>query len=196
MVYNPLEDAFYVSTGDHDQPDGLECHWLRGTYDASTDIWNWRVIMSNKQNTRYKSGGINVIDGKVYWIADCNGSEPHDYGIFCCMPEHIDAWEKHVCLFNPKVMSGCMIAQDGIFLASHCAPASNMDTGIIVSTDSGKTWAQYDLKECGARSPVRFSEKNSEGWFRVDLRRDWVDFTDEILFIKPKQQELTYEKRI
>ena len=79
-----------------------------------------------------------------------------------------------------------MIIQDGIFLASHCAPASPMNTGIIVSTDNGETWDQYDLEECGPRSLVRFHERNSDGWFRADLREGWIEFTDEVLFIKPK----------
>jgi hypothetical protein len=78
-----------------------------------------------------------------------------------------------------------MIIQDGVFLASHCAPASTMDTGFIVSTDRGKTWAQYDLKEFGKRSPTRFHEKNGEGWFRVDLRSGWITRA-EVVFIKPK----------
>ena len=78
-----------------------------------------------------------------------------------------------------------MIIQDGVILASHCAPASPMNTGFIISTDMGKTWAQHDLKELGKRSPTRFHEKNSEGWFRVDLRSGWIQRA-EVLFIKPK----------
>jgi len=83
-------------------------------------------------------------------------------------------------------LSGSMIIQDGVILASHCAPASPMDTGIIVSLDLGQTWAQYDLKEFGKRSPAVFHQKNSEGWFRMDLRKGWVDY-GEVLFIKPKK---------
>jgi hypothetical protein len=54
-----------------------------------------------------------------------------------------------------------------------------------VSPDLGRTWAEYDLQELGRRSPVRFHEKNAEGWFRVDLRAGWIDRA-EVLFIKPK----------
>jgi hypothetical protein len=79
-----------------------------------------------------------------------------------------------------------MIIQDGVILASHCAPASPMATGFIVSLDMGKTWAQYDLKEFGSRSPCRFHRKNREGWFRVDLRSSWVT-PAEMMFIKPKE---------
>ncbi len=49
----------------------------------------------------------------------------------------------------------------------------------------GKTWAQYDLKEFGRRSPCRFHRMNGEGWFRVDLRSGWVS-PAEMGFIKPK----------
>ena len=164
---------------------GHECHWLRGTYDAKKDKWQWKVLVSTQSNSRYKSGGINFVDGQVYWISDANGPKPHDRGIFRCAPADIANPEKHTLLFNPQVESGNMIIQDGVILASHCAPASPMNTGFIVSTDMGKTWAQYDLKEFGKRSPTRFHEKNSEGWFRVDLRSGWIQQA-EVLFIKPK----------
>jgi hypothetical protein len=185
VAYNPAEDAFYACTGDLDRGSGHECHWLRGTYDAKKDAWQWRVLVSTQSNTRYKSGGISFADGQVYWISDANGPLPHDRGIFRCAPADIANPEKHTLLFNPEVESGNMIIQDGVILASHCAPASPMATGFIVSTDMGKTWAQYDLKECGRRSPTRFHEKSGEGWFRVDLRSGWIDRA-EVLFIKPK----------
>jgi len=50
----------------------------------------------------------------------------------------------------------------------------------------GRTWAQYDLKELGRRSPVRFDRKNRDGWFRIDLRLGWIE-RGEVLFVKPKQ---------
>jgi len=187
VAYNPVEDAFYACTGDGDRAEGFfECHWLRGTYDASADRWDWKVIITEHLNSRYKGGGITFIDGIVYWISDSNGPEPYDRGVFCCAPEDLGKPEKHTRLFNPEVESGAMVVQDGVFLASHCAPASPMDTGIIISTDSGRTWAQYDLKEYGKRSPTRFHEKNGEGWFRMDLRKGWIERA-EVLFLKPKE---------
>lgn len=186
VAYNPAEDAFYACTGDGDRPEGFECHWLRGTYDEDSDSWDWKVIISDHLNSRYKCGGITFVDGKLYWISDSNGPEPYDRGVFCCDPADIANKEKHERLFNPGVESGCMIIQDGVILAAHCAPASPMATGFIVSTDMGKTWAQYDLKEFGRRSPCRFDRMNSEGWFRVDLRTSWVT-PAEMMFIKPKK---------
>ena len=185
VAYNPAEDAFYACTGDATRDFGHECHWLKGTYDAKNDKWSWRVLVSDTSNSRYKCGGINFVGGKVYWISDANGPLPHDRGIFRCDPADLTNPQKHTMLFNPGVESGCMIIQDGVMLASHCAPASPMNTGFIVSTDMGKTWAQYDLKEFGKRSPTRFHEKNGEGWFRIDLRSGWVQQAD-VVFIKPK----------
>ncbi len=75
-----------------------------------------KLIVSDASNSRYKCGGINFVDGQLYW-------------------------------------SGNMIIQDGVILASHCAPASAMAAGIIVALDLGKTWAQYDLQKFGKRSP-------------------------------------------
>ena len=54
----------------------------------------------------------------------------------------------------------------------------------------GKTWAQYDLKEFGPRSGCRIHRKNSECWFRLDLRKGWIDRA-EVMFIKPKSQRIT-----
>ena len=187
VAYNPAEDAFYACTGDFDRGDVRECHWLRGTYDAAKDTWHWKVIVSDRMNSRYKCGGINFVDGKLYWISDSNGPKPYDRGVFRCDPADITVPAKHTRLFNPGVESGNMIIQDGVILASHCAPASPMATGFIVSLDMGKTWAQYDLREFGRRSPCRFNRKNSEGWFRVDLRSSWVTPAG-MMFIKPKKR--------
>jgi hypothetical protein len=186
VAYNPAENAFYACTGDHDQAEKHECHWLKGVYDAKKDKWRWTVLVSDAPNSRYKSGGINFVEGKVYWIADANGPKPHDRGIFRCDPTEIGNPKAHTMLFNPQVESANMIIQDGVILASHCAPASPYATGLIVSLDLGRTWAQYDLKEFGRRSPVRFQKKNSDGWFRVDLRSGWIERA-EVLFIKPKE---------
>ena len=185
VAYNTGEDAFYACTGDHDQEEGLECHWLKGTYDAASDIWDWQVLVSDHLNSRYKAGGIQFVEGQLYWISDSNGPEPYDRGVFRCDPDDLTRPEAHTLLFNPGVESGNMIIQDGFFLASHCAPASPLATGIIVSLDGGETWAQYDLKELGRRSPTRFHEKNGEGWFRMDLRTGWIQH-GEVLFLKPK----------
>jgi len=186
VAYNPAEDAFYACTGDHDKAEGYECHWLKGRYDAVKDEWHWTVLVSDSLNSRYKSGGINFVEGQLYWISDANGPEPHDRGVFRCSPTDIAKPEAHTLLFNPRVESGNMIIQDKVILASHCAPASPLDTGFIISLDLGQTWEQYDLKEFGKRSPTRFHEKNSDGWFRVDLRSGWVAYA-ETLFIKPKE---------
>ena len=188
VTYNPAENAFYACTGDIDRTHGKEVHWLRGTYDAKADKWDWKHVISVDSNSRFKCGGINFIDGKCYWIADANGpaiANRHDRGIFMCDPQDITDKSKHTLLFNPMFESANMLVQDGIMLATHCAPASTYACGIIYSPDMGKTWAQYDLKEFGPRSGCRIHRKNSDGWFRMDLRKGWIERA-EVLFIKPK----------
>lgn len=190
VAYNAVEKAFYACTGDHDGgSQGLECHWLRGTYNAKKDSWDWKVVVSESQVSRYKSGGINFVDGQLYFAADANGKLPpgkkHDRGIFRCRPEDIADPAKHTMLFNPEYESANMIIDDGAILSAHYAPASPYQTGIIFSPDLGKTWAQYDLKQFGPRSPVRMHKKNSDGWFRMDLRSGWIT-PGEVLLIKPK----------
>jgi hypothetical protein len=185
VAYNPAENAFYACTGDRDRPEGRECHWLRGIYDANNDKWTWKVLISDASNSRYKSGGFNFVDGKLYWVADANGPTPYDRGVFRCDPADITRPEAHTMLFNPQYESANMIIQDGVILAAHYAPASPYSTGFIYSPDMGKTWAQYDLSYFGRRSPVRFHKKNSDGWFRIDLRTGWIKRAG-VLFIKPK----------
>jgi hypothetical protein len=175
-------------TGDANQPEGFECHWLRGTYDAAHDSWEWSVIVSDSLNSRYKCGGLNFVDGMVYWISDANGPEPHDRGLFRCHPSDIPHRDKHEMLFNPEYECANMIIQDGVILAAHYATASPYRLGIIYSPDLGRTWAQYDLTELGPLSPVRFHYQNSDGWFRVDLRKRWIE-RNNVLFIKPKRVE-------
>jgi len=185
VAYNPAEDAFYACTGDRDREEGRECHWLRGAYDMKKDKWRWNVVVSGPSNSRYKSGGINFVDGRLYWVADANGPKPHDRGIFMCDPADLARPEAHTMLFNPEYEAANMIIEDGVILSSHYAPASPYSTGFIISPDMGRTWAQYDLKEFGRRSPVRFHRKNSDGWFRIDLRSGWIE-RGEVMFIKPK----------
>ncbi len=189
VVYNPAERAFYACTGDINRGHGNECHWLGGTYDAKADAWDWKVIISVNSNSRYKSGGNNFVDGQLYWAADANGPKPdgqkHDRGIFRCSPADFTDPSKHKLLFQAEFEMANMIIEDGIILAGHCAPASTYKTGIAFSPDLGKTWVEYDLAELGPRSPVRIQPKNSDGWFRMDLRKGWIERA-EVLFIKPK----------
>jgi hypothetical protein len=189
VVYNPAERAFYACTGDTNRGHGDECHWLRGTYDARADSWDWKVLISVNANSRFKSGGINFVDGRLYWAADANGrrqpAEKYDRGIFRCDPANLTETGKHTQLFDAQFEMANMIIQDGVMVAGHCAPASTFKTGIAYSPDMGKTWAEHDLAEFGPRSPVRFQPKNADGWFRVDLRKGWIERAD-VLFIKPK----------
>jgi hypothetical protein len=189
VVFNPAERAFYACTGDINRGYGNECHWLRGVYDARADKWDWRVLVSVNSNSRYKSGGICFVDGQLYWAADANGpkapSEKYDRGIFRCDPKDLADPKKHTLIYNAEFEMANMIIEEGVILAGHCAPASTFKTGIAISPDLGKTWAEYDLAELGPRSPVRFHPKNSDGWFRVDLRKGWIE-RGEVLFIKPK----------
>ena len=185
VAYNPAEDAFYACTGDGNRPEGWECHWLRGTYNQAKDKWNWKVILTESLNSRYKAGGINFVDGRMYWASDANGPEPWDRGIFSCNPADIGNPEAHTLLFNPKYETGIMIIEDGVILATQYAVASLYTLGILFSPDLGKTWFEYDIKDFGPYSPARIHKKNAEGWFRLDLRKGWIDLAD-YMFIKPK----------
>ena len=189
VTFNPGDHSFYACTGDIDRGAGKECHWLRGQFDSDSELWEWKHLISVDSNSRFKCGGINFLDdGKCYWIADANGpaiANRHDRGIFMCDPKDITDTSKHTLLFNPMFESANMLHQDGVFVATHCAPASTYACGIIWSPDNGKTWAQYDLKEFGPRSGCRIQRKNSDGWFRMDLRKGWIERA-EVLFLKPK----------
>ena len=190
VSYNPAENAFYACTGDNNRVHGKpECHWLRGTYDPRADRWDWRVVVSSESKSRFKSGGINVADGQIYWVADSNGEknpdEKYDRGIFRSAPADLAHPERHVKLYDAPYELAVMTVDGDVLLAPEYGPANPCLTGFLISTDKGRTWGVYDLKEFGDRSGVRVNRRNSEGWFRVDLRAKWLDRA-EVLFIKPK----------
>ncbi len=189
VTYHAAENAFYAVTGDIDRGHGNEVHWLRGAYDATSDKWAWKTLISVNSNSRFKCGGLNFIDGQLCWIADANGlaiANRYDRGIFQCAPQDLTDTTKHTLLYNPGYESANMLHHEGIYVATHCAPASPYGCGIIWSSDKGKTWAQYDLKELAPRSGCRINYPNTDGWFRMDLRKGWIERA-EVLFLKPKK---------
>jgi len=189
VTYHAAENAFYAVTGDIDRGHGNEVHWLRGTYDAAADQWDWKLVISVNSNSRFKCGGLNFIDGQICWIADANGlaiANRYDRGIFQCAPQDLTDTTKHTLLYNPGYESANMLHHEGIYVATHCALASPYGCGIIWSSDKGKTWAQYDLKELAPRSGCRINYPNTDGWFRMDLRKGWIERA-EVLFLKPKK---------
>ena len=137
VAFNPAERAFYACTGDLNRGHGNECHWLRGKYDASADKWDWQVLVSVDSNSRFKSGGINFVDGQLYWAADANGpklpDQRYDRGVFRCAPSELADRKKHTLLYDAKFEMANMIIEDGVILAGHCAPASTFATGVAVS---------------------------------------------------------------
>ncbi len=78
-----------------------------------------------------------------------------------------------------------MIIEDGVIVAGHCAPASTYKTGIAFSPTWARPGRNTTWPSTAPRSPLRFQAKNSDGWFRVDLRKGWIE-RSEVLFIKPK----------
>ncbi|HBJ87723.1 MAG TPA: hypothetical protein DDZ88_28480 [Verrucomicrobiales bacterium] len=192
VSYNAPENAFYACTGDIDRKNGagLECHWLRGTWDAKNDLWDWKVIVSSDANSRFKSGGINCVDGQIYWVADANGPksirEDYDRGIFRCAPADLPDKAKHTLLYPVKYEMAAMTIHDGVIVAPKYGNADPDDCGFLFSPDLGKSWGHYDLKELGDRSGVRVNPPNGEGWWRVALMSRWTN-RGEVLFLKPKR---------
>ena len=120
--------------------------------------------------------------------ADANGPkaphESYDRGIFRCDPADLADKAKHARIFDARYELATMTIDDGVIVVPEYGNANPCDTGFIFSPDLGKTWAQYDLKEFGDRSGVRVNPRNSEGWFRLCLREQWMNRA-EVLFIKP-----------
>ena len=146
------------------------------------------MAVSADANSRFKSGGINFVDGQLYWVADANGpknpDEAYDRGVFRCDPADLADKTKHTRIFDAKYELATMTIDDGVIVVPEYGNANPCDTGFIYSPDLGKTWAQYDLKQFGDRSGVRVNPRNSDGWFRLCLREKWMNRA-EVLFIKP-----------
>ncbi|MEX2580438.1 MAG: hypothetical protein WD342_15375 [Verrucomicrobiales bacterium] len=191
VSYNPAENAFYACTGDIDRKIGvgLECHWLRGTYDPAADTWEWKVVVSSDANSRFKSGGINFVDGQVYWVADANGPktirETYDRGIFRCAPADLADKSKHTRLYDAEYEIAVMTIDGEVMVVPEYTNANPYDCGFLFSPDLGRTWGQYDLADLGEYSGVRVNPPNGEGWFRIGLRERWLRRA-EVLLLKPK----------
>ncbi len=191
VSYDPVGKAFYACSGDLDREIGVgkECHWLRGTYDAETDEWDWKVIVSADANSRFKSGGINFVDGRVYWTADANGPitirEIHDRGVFTCKPVDIPDKSKHSIVFPAKYEMAVMTIHEDTIIIPRYGNADPAECGILFSPDLGKTWGDYDLKELGDCSGVRVNPPNRDGWYRVQLMQRWIN-KGRVIFLKPK----------
>jgi len=173
VAYNPVENAFYACTGDLDRGSGHECHWLRGTYEPAKEQWRWNVLVSTDSNSRYKSGGINFVDGQLYWISDANGQirEVNGQPGMTAASSGAPGGPRQSREAHAAVQPAGRIRRHDH--SGRCGaglplrPASPLATGFIVSTDMGKTWAQYDLKECGRRSPpasTRRTTRGGSGW--------------------------------
>lgn len=194
VTYNPAEDAFYACSGDIDRDNGKgkECHWLRGVYDENDDSWDWKIVVSSDANSRFKSGGMNFVDGKIYWVADANGPktirEVYDRGVFRTTPENIPDKEKHELIYPAEYEIAVMTIEEPFIVIPKYGNADPVDCGILFSPDLGKTWGHYDLKEFGDRSGTRVNRRNGEGWFRMDLREKWMNQA-EVLFLKPKPRK-------
>ena len=130
----------------------------------------------------------------VYWISDANGPEPHDRGIFRCAPADIANPQAHTMLFNPQVRmrkydhSGRR--DSGVALCHRLALCHG-------DSSSPRIWARRGRSTISRSSvsgpPSAFNEKNSEGWFRVDLRSGWIERA-EVMFIKPKHEGMTNDE--
>lgn len=192
VSYNAAEDAWYACSGDIDRELGVgkECHWLRGEYDAEADRWEWKVAVSADANSRFKSGGINFVDGQAYWVADANGPklirEPYDRGIFRCDPTDLPDKSKHTLLYPAEYEIAAMTIDGDIMVVPEYGPATPTDCGFLYSPDLGETWGRYDLAEFGERAGVRVSPRNGEGWFRVQLMKKWTERA-EVLWLKGKE---------
>lgn len=66
--FNPVDNSFWLQTGDEPLGADAMSHWIKGTYDVGTDTWTWVVFASGLD---FKS--TNMIfhtDGYVYWSWD------------------------------------------------------------------------------------------------------------------------------
>ena len=80
-----------------------------------------------------------------------------------------------------------MIIEDGVILAGQLRPGLDVQNGHRHLARPGQDLGAIRSGRVRARSPVRFQPKNSDGWFRVDLRKGWIERA-EVLFIKPKPE--------
>ena len=143
--------------------------------DGTESSVSWGELLQNEQEFQ-----IDSQESDIAAILYTSGSTGRPKGVVLS--------QANLAIGAESVAAYLNNTRDDVILSAHYAPASPYHTGIIISTDMGKTWAQYDLKQFGRRSPVRIQKKNSDGWFRIDLRTGWIG-RGEVLFIKPKPSD-------
>ena len=102
------------------------------------------MLVSVNSNSRYKSGGINFVDGQLYWAARTRTETscptmPHDRGIFRCDPAISPIPKSTYMLFNPEYESANMIIEDGVILSAHIM---HRRRPITPDSLSRRTWAR------------------------------------------------------
>jgi len=83
VVRDPDSNDWYFNTGD--ATSNTEVHWYKMTYDPNTDTWGAPtvIVASGSDATRWKSGGLHIYAGNVYFGSDATNSPPaSELGIF------------------------------------------------------------------------------------------------------------------
>jgi len=100
VTYNPDLNKWYMCSGDFHRTEFEEIHWFEGTYNPTTDVWSWSVILDALPATRYKSGSLVYHNGYIYFTDDSVTSAEH--GLYKTLPEDIETYANHVkiCSFD------------------------------------------------------------------------------------------------
>lgn len=65
--FNPKDDTFWLTTGDHETDGVLEQHLLKGKYNTQTNKWTWELMGSGRN---YKLSNLVFYEDYVYWAWD------------------------------------------------------------------------------------------------------------------------------
>lgn len=111
VIFYPVDQSFWILTGDHTVDGREESHFIKGFYNKETDTWSWNVIGSGNN---FKAGNIVFYEGYAYWSWDTTPG-----GVVRCLYEDIADISKHELLLStPNDCLDIVISTHGEIIAT------------------------------------------------------------------------------
>jgi len=167
---------FWASTGES----GYELHWLKLSYDKSTDHWNITDFINednkkNKERQRMRAINLYEYDGYIYWGSDgsspslWNGKYLQSLGIWRVKTEEVNDLSKHELLFNSPTTSYSFKRCDNYILSGFTSGYENINK-LLFSTDNGKHWTVINKSDNIGGWKIfydRFNNRFVYGWHAI-----------------------------
>jgi len=165
VAYDDINDEWYFCTGDEIKAEQSEVKWFKAVRDSGTGEWTFAKIIESDETTVFKSTGLNIENGIIYWGADCTGNTLNK-GIYSSPLADISNVEKHTQLYLPQstLLFSDLLKDGDVMIASGINSYGYID----YSNDNGITWNHAEcIKIPGYINPSRIQNKDANGYYLI-----------------------------